>query len=225
MRNTLMAVAMAALFASVASASPQQSAGAQSQNPSAQNSPASASTTSSSSPASPASSTSPTQAAQPTDSLAEVARKARAAKQEATKAPKVFTNDNIPTTGGISAVGSASTEQGAGTTSTEPVGSGGGSYPDGNDEKGWRRLFLNLNHKLQQDQELLDVSQRELGVLDTQYYNDPSKAMMQQYTRSDINKKTAAIDEKRKQVEADKQAISDAQDALRRAGGDPGWAE
>lgn len=103
--------------------------------------------------------------------------------------------------------------------------SSGSAFPDGNDEKDWRALFANLQHKLQQDQQLLDVSQRELGVLSVQYYNDPTKALMQQYSRSDIDKKTAAIEQMKKDVDADKQAISDAQDALRRAGGDPGWAE
>ncbi|MGC2724093.1 MAG: hypothetical protein WA224_09030, partial [Candidatus Acidiferrales bacterium] len=70
----------------------------------------------------------------------------------------------------------------------------------------------------------LDIMQRELGVLDVQYYNDPVKAMQQGYTRSDIDEKTAKIDAKKKQIEADGQAISDAEEELRRSGGDPGWA-
>ncbi len=52
--------------------------------------------------------------------------------------------------------------------------------------------------------------QRELGVLDVQYYSDPVKAMQQQLTRSDINDKTAKIDAKKKEIEADQQAIDDA---------------
>jgi hypothetical protein len=56
-----------------------------------------------------------------------------------------------------------------------------------------------------------------------QYYNDPVKAMQQQLSRDDINKKTADIDAKKKQIEADQQAIDDAQDELRKSGGDPGW--
>jgi hypothetical protein len=56
-----------------------------------------------------------------------------------------------------------------------------------------------------------------------QYYNDPVKAMQQQLSRDDINKKTADIDAKKKQIEADQQAIEDAQDELRKSGGDPGW--
>ena len=48
--------------------------------------------------------------------------------------------------------------------------------------------------------------------------------MQQQLTRSDINEKTAEIDAKQKEIEADQQAIDDAEDDLRKAGGDPGWA-
>ncbi len=68
------------------------------------------------------------------------------------------------------------------------------------------------------------MMQRELGVLDVQYYNNPVKAMQQDLTREDINKKTSDIEAKKQQIEADKQAISDAEDDLRKAGGDSGWA-
>ena len=78
--------------------------------------------------------------------------------------------------------------------------------------------------KLATDQADLDVMQRELGVLDVQNYSDPVKAMQQALTRSDINKKAADIDAKTKEIEADKQAIADAEDDLRKAGGDSGWA-
>ena len=57
-----------------------------------------------------------------------------------------------------------------------------------------------------------------------QYYNDPNKAMEQNLTRSDINEKTAKIEAAKQQVEADKQALADAEDQLRKSGGDIGWA-
>jgi chaperonin cofactor prefoldin len=66
--------------------------------------------------------------------------------------------------------------------------------------------------------------QRDLGVLDVQYYNDPVKSMQQGYSRSDINEKTDKIEAKKKTIEADQQAITDAEEELQRAGGDPGWA-
>jgi chromosome segregation ATPase len=172
-------------------------------------------------PASSAQSAAPTPQAVPAqkDSLAAAARRAREEKKEQPKA-KVFTNDNLPTVGGISSVGeTAAGENGAvdGKAPAAPAASG-------NDEKAWRAKFAALRHKLEQDQQALDVMQRELEVLNVQYYDNPVKAMQQDLTREDINKKTSDIDAKKQQIEADKQAISDAEDDLRKAGGDSGWA-
>jgi hypothetical protein len=164
------------------------------------------------------------------ESLADAARRSREQKKDAPKQDKVFTNDNIPTQGGISAVG---TEPAPPTENADSAGDGATPAADataktgnvaGNDEKKWRERFAKLRHKLEQDQTDLDVMQRELGVLDLQNYNDPVKAMQQGLTRSDINDKTAKIAAKQKEIDADKQAISDAEDDLRKAGGDSGWA-
>ncbi len=167
------------------------------------------------------------------DSLAAAARRARDAKkdQAQSKPATVFDNDNIPTQGGVSAVGPASeaaNAEGSPADAGANANSGGtaatGGTPGPNDEKVWRETFAKLRKKLQQDQDALDVMQRELGVLDVQYYNDPNKAMQQNLTRSDINEKTAKIDAAKQKVAADNQAISDAEDRLRRAGGDIGWS-
>jgi hypothetical protein len=159
------------------------------------------------------------QAAAPSqDSLAEAARKAREQKKETPKSSKTFTNDNLPTEGGISTVG-----DGAGTPSndtTTPSAAG----QAGSDEKAWRTRFASLRHKLEQDQANLDVMQRELGQLNVQFYANPVQGMQQELTRSDINNKVADIDKMKGQIEADQQAISDAEEELRKSGGDPGWA-
>jgi DNA repair exonuclease SbcCD ATPase subunit len=167
------------------------------------------------SPSAPGQSPMPAPAAQQ-DSLAAAARKAREQKKEAPKATRVFTNDNIPTAGGISSVGQAQKPGPASAATT--------SVSASSEEAKWRERFAKLRHKLEQDQADLDVMQRELGVLNTQYYSDPNKELQQQLSREDINKKTADIEAKKKDLEADKQAISDAEDELRRADGDPGWA-
>jgi chromosome segregation ATPase len=106
---------------------------------------------------------------------------------------------------------------------------GAAKAPAGNDEKAWRGRFAALRHKLEQDQAELDVLQREVGVAEVQYYNgDPMKAQQDKTNAQELgaeyNKKVADIDAKKKQVEADQQAISDAEDDLRKAGGDSGWA-
>jgi hypothetical protein len=157
------------------------------------------------------------------ESLADAARKAREQRKEAPKAAKVFTNDNIPAAGGISSVGPAPAEEKPAEGAKAEKAPVGAAAPK-DQEKMWRQRFANLRQKLAQDQADLDVTQRELGVLNLQNYNDPVKAMQQQMTRGDINKKTADIEAKKKAVEADKQAISDAEDDLRKSGGDPGWA-
>jgi hypothetical protein len=166
---------------------------------------------------------------QTTDPLAAAARKAREQKKEqaGAKSPRVFNNDNIPTQGGVSAVGQNPTpDNAAGTDAAAGNGSApasGGSSADAG-EKAWRDRFAKLRKKLEQDQADLDLMQRELGVLDVQYYNDPVKGMQQGYSRSDINEKTDKIEAKKKTIEADQQAITDAEEELHKAGGDPGWA-
>jgi hypothetical protein len=162
---------------------------------------------------------------QTTDPLVAAARKAREQRkdQAGAKPARVFTNENIPTQGGVSAVGVApaadnadGTGAAAAAASDKPAAAAG--------ESAWRERFAHLRKKLEQDQTDLDLMQRELGVLDVQYYNDPVKSMQQGYSRSDINEKTDKIEAKKKTIEADQQAITDAEEELQRAGGDPGWA-
>lgn len=155
-------------------------------------------------------------------SLAEAARKARAAEKNAPKATMVFTNDNIPTSSsGVSVVGQPAAAPSSETTannasSTTPAAGG--------DEAAWRQKFADARHKIDQDKQELAIMQRELGELNVQYYTDPNKALMQSLSRSDIDKKQAAIDAKQKQLAADEQALSDLEGDLRKEGGDPGWA-
>src|ERR1700689_5138053 len=172
-------------------------------------------------PAQPAAQTPQTAPAQ-TDSLVAAARRTREEKKDKSKPAKVFPNENLPDVGGISSVGefAAPGENGAAADANPPAA----NAAPANDEKTWRAKFATLHHKLEQDEQELDVMQRELGVLDVQYYANPLKSMQQDLTREDINKKTSDIDAKKQKIEADKQAISDAEDDLRKAGGDSGWA-
>jgi hypothetical protein len=154
-----------------------------------------------------------------TESLADAARKAREAKKDQPKPPRVFDNDNLPG-GTVSTVGKAdeAKKDGDDTNSDDKSKSGTAG------EKAWKERFALLRSKLARDKEDLEVMQRELGVLNLQNYSDPNKGLQQELTRSDINNKTAAIDAKQKAIEADQQAIDDAEDDLRKSGGDSGWA-
>lgn len=223
MRRMQLLAAVAAILAIPASgwcqgADPKPSQENQSQTPAQSNAAAATGATNS------ASTTSTTVTAPPApqqESLAEAARRAREAKKDASKPPTVFTNDNLPTTGGISTVGGDSSDKHDDGDRADKDDSKKGK---GNGEKAWREKFAGLRAKLARDQEDLGVMQRELGVLDLQNYSDPMKAMQQELTRDDINKKTSAIDAKAQQIKADQQAIDDAEDALRKSGGDSGWA-
>jgi len=206
---------------------------AQQQQSAAPSAPASAAPASTQAPAAqaPGQSTVVSPPPQTTDPLVAAARKAREQKkdQAGAKPARVFNNDNIPTQGGVSAVGQQPAGDATGGTDGAAAADSSGAAASGNTsaangEAAWRERFKRLRKKLEQDQDDLSIMQRELGVLDVQYYNDPVKAMQQGYSRSDINEKTDKIEAKKKVIEADQQAISDAEEELQRAGGDPGWA-
>jgi hypothetical protein len=159
------------------------------------------------------------QPAQQQDPLAAAARKAKE-QQSHEKPAKVFTNDNLPTNGVISTVGTAPSVESAASSGDAKTA----SAPAAQGEQYWRDRFATLNKKLEQDQAELDVMQRELGQLNLQNYSDPNQAMQQGYSRSDIDKKASEISAKQKEIDTDKQAISDAESDLRKSGGDAGWA-
>jgi len=166
---------------------------------------------------------SPGQTQEKPDPLVEAARKNRKAQKAAPKSSAVFTNDNIPTSpGAVSVVGNATPAGKSSASAGKP--SGKSTSAGKNDEAAWRKKFADARHKLQQDQTELSLMQRESNQLQLQYYPDPTKALMQSVDRSDIIKKEKAIADKQKQIDADQQAISNLEDALRKAGGDPGWA-
>lgn len=168
-----------------------------------------------------------TQPAAKPDPLVEAARKNREAQKNAPKASAVFTNDNIPATpGAVSVVGSTPAEESSKPSSSSDKTTGGeaSSSTKNNDEATWRKKFADARQKLAQDQTELSVLQRESDQLQLQYYPDPTKALMQSVDRSDLIKKQKAIDDKKKEVDADQQAISTLESELRKAGGDPGWA-
>jgi hypothetical protein len=155
------------------------------------------------------------------DSVAEASRKAREkAKTNAAPAKKTYTNDNVSglRVNQISVLAeNPNNVKDAAPDEAKPA-------EPKKDEAYWKKRFADLRTKLSIAQKDLDVSQRELNLLQTQYYADPNKALQQQLTRDDINAKTAKVDEKKQQVADLTQAIEDLKDEMRHAGGEPGWA-
>lgn len=162
---------------------------------------------------------SPAVQSQPAPSLADAARKAREAKKAEPKSAKVFTNDNLPTSGDVNVIGEGAANPAAAAPSTSTKQS------LDQQEQYWRSRFSAARNQLSHDQATLDVLQREMDRLQLQFYpNDPQKQLIQSVTRSDIINQQSKIDKKKADISADTQALSDLEDALRHAGGDPGWA-
>ena len=162
------------------------------------------------------------------DPVADAARKARAEKQAAAKPKKVYTDDDFPTKKSTPVTPAAGTEgdQAAATPATTDgtTTTGAAGAEDPKSEAYWRKKFQAVRDKIANSEKELDVLQRELNKDQVQYYSDPQKALMQQYDRKDINDRTAKVDAKKKEVENLKKQLSDMEDELRKAGGDPGWA-
>jgi hypothetical protein len=156
-------------------------------------------------------------------SLGDAARKARAQKKDSAKPAKVFTNDDMGgLKGTISVVGNGSGPQAAtGSTADKPSE----KSDAGKEESSWRAKFAAARKTLAADEKELDILQREFNLKQQQFYTDPTAALKEQHSREDLNNTQSQIDAKKRAVEKDKQALSDLEDAMRKAGGNSRWAD
>ena len=161
---------------------------------------------------------------QSSDPVADAARKARAEKQAAAKPKKVYTDDDFASKKNTPATPAAQTGGDQASATDATAATDAAALNDPKSEAYWRKRFRTVRDKLDNSEKELDVLQRELNKDQVQYYSDPQKALMQQYDRKDINDKTAKVDAKKKEIEDLKKQLSDMEDELRKAGGDPGWA-
>lgn len=158
-------------------------------------------------------------------SLGDAARKARAQKKDSAKPAKVFTNDDVGgLKGTISVVGGGSSGPQASADNADKKPGDDGKKDAGN-EAAWRGKFAAARKTLAGDSKELDILQREFNLKQQQYYTDPTAAMKEQNSREDLNKTQGQIEAKKQAVEKDKQALSDLEDQLRKAGGSPRWAD
>jgi hypothetical protein len=91
-------------------------------------------------------------------------------------------------------------------------------------EKEYRGRFKALRDDLAYQQQKLDVMQRELNLMQTQYYADPNVAMREQTFRGQINQRTQEIEQQKANVDKAQKAISDLEDELRKKGLPAGWS-
>lgn len=152
-----------------------------------------------------------------TPSLGQIARQLKAQKAKEAKPAKVITNDTLEST---PAQPSPSEKE---STVPVPPAEGVSTPPPAHNEEYYRAQMSKLKSHLETDQRELDVLQQKLGQNQMQYYGDPNKSLLQQYSREDVNTLTDEIDAKKAVVASDNQAIDDLRDQLRHEGGDPGW--
>ena len=157
---------------------------------------------------------------QPPQSAGDAAKRAQEKKQAAPKTRRAFTNDDVEKLRGktstVGAAAAAPEATVAGETSPAQAAS--------EDEAAWRKRFSEARTKLSEAQRELDILQRELNLLQQQYYSDPTKAMQEQYERKEVNEHRAKVEAKQKEVQQLRQAITDLEEELRKAGKPAAWA-
>ena len=155
------------------------------------------------------------------ESVADAARKAQAQKKDLPKAKLTIDNDNLGTiTGVVNVVGEAPAAPADQSKNPQDKANAGPTKG----EPYWRAKFAEAYKKLDDNAHELDIMQREYNLKQEQFYTDPMASLKQQYSRSDLNDSKAKIDDMTATVAQDKANISDLEDQLRQAGGDPGWA-
>ena len=88
----------------------------------------------------------------------------------------------------------------------------------------WRKQFAEIHYKIRMTQSELDVLQHELNEALLIYDLNPQKALRENVTRNNINAHRTAVEDKKKELAELRRQLSDLEDDLRHAGGDPGWS-
>lgn len=175
-------------------------------------------------------------------SLAEIARKVRAKRaQKDLSGVPMYTNDDVRgVKGPLSVFGEAGAPPAAaegqeGQGQTAAAGASQGQQGEAAaekkdcDETCWRQKFRDQRQKIAESEKELDILQREFNLSRVQYYQDPNQAVREQYSNNvaggkELQDLQNRIDAKRQEIGDLRQGLSDLEDELRRAGGEPGWA-
>ncbi|MGH9785326.1 MAG: hypothetical protein ACRD88_14180 [Terriglobia bacterium] len=91
-------------------------------------------------------------------------------------------------------------------------------------EKEYRAKFAELRENLSLEERKLDILQRELNLMQNQYYSDPQATLLQETTRGNINTRVQEIETQKAAVDKAKQAVAALEEELRVKGLPPGWA-
>lgn len=159
-------------------------------------------------------------------SLGEQARVQRANKPEASQT-KVFTNDNLPTSGGITIVGSPATAAPATTTASAAAKASGttaasAATPTEDPSKAADKIKGDVQAQKAEIARLereLDVSTREWKLRQAAYYADAGNQLRDPKAWADQERKYNDETSQRQQALADaKQKLEDLQEQARKAG-------
>ncbi len=154
-------------------------------------------------------------------SVAAIAKKLQ---EERAKIPAghvpLFTNDNLPT-------GNA----GVGIVSASSSGAGSQGVFGAKPSPEMIQQAAYLEHQLSVARARLETHKRELEVIEQQlaqnqmqYYPNPNQTLFQEYTRQDINKRTAELNDKKQQVADDQAAVDRLQGKLGQLQQQLSWA-
>jgi hypothetical protein len=164
-----------------------------------------------------------------TDPLADAARKAQEKKKTGPKPKKVYTDEDFrgaaPAPAPVAGAANGETKESSDAAASgdkNPASKDAGAGKSSEDL--WRKRFQEARGNLAQAEQELDILQREAQKAQVQYYNDPQKALSEQYTRKDVSDKDVKIAAKKQEIAQMKQRIADMEDELRKSGGDSGWA-
>lgn len=164
------------------------------------------------------------------DPVADAARKAREEKKAEAKPKKVYTDDDVvhshPDTANQPPPSGEQATPNTEAAKAGPAGAPGDEKKDEkkDDEAAWRKRFKDLHARISDAEKELDILQREGVKSQLQYYPDPQKALSEQNSRKEINDTYAKIQAKKDEIANLTKSLSDMEDELRKAGGDPGWA-
>jgi hypothetical protein len=173
-------------------------------------------------------------------SLADVARKEEERRKTQAPATKVYTNKDLSdvppstTPAPTAAVGgSGSTSSSGGSSTSSSAGSTGATKKDdqkdakddkseGRDQAYWSGRIKSARETLDRDSTFADALQSRISALTTDFVNRDDPAQRNTIER-DRQKAIAELDRLKKQVAADRKAITDIEEEARRAGVPPGW--
>ena len=175
-------------------------------------------------------------------SVTDLARQTRTRLAQERKSGRVFTNDNVKTSSPAPAAPAPAAPsgpearkpegQGAATPAATPgqqaAKPGEPAQPPAKTEaeleKEYREKFAKLREAQALEEKKLDVMQRELNLMQNQFYTNPQDTMTQELTRGNINQRMKDLETQKAAAEKAKLAVADLEEELRKKGLPAGWA-